>query len=234
MEAVVLVGGLGKRLIHVVKDIPKPMACVNGKPFLEYVLKYLAAQGIDRVILAVGYKKENIMDYFKNEYAGMEIVYSIEDTPLGTGGGIKKALEYANESEVFVLNGDTFFNVNLNAMKDFHLSKDADITIASKLMHDFDRYGTLDIREDDRKLLSFIEKRPREVGYINGGVYIIKRTTLDLVGKEIFSIEKDFMEEKSLNLKIYAYISDGYFIDIGIPEDYFKAQKDFEEGNISR
>lgn len=226
MEAIVLAGGFGKRLAHVVKDVPKPMADINGKPFMEYVMEYLAKQGVTRVVLAVSYKKEIIMDYFRNEYRGMEIVYSVEETPLGTGGGIKKAFEYANESEVFILNGDTLFDVDLNSMKYFHTEKGADITIASKLMHNFERYGTLEIDGTEGRILSFIEKTPQASGYINGGVYLINKSSMNVVNMETFSFEKDFMEDKSLGLDIYAYISDGYFIDIGILEDYTRAKEE--------
>lgn len=232
MEAIVLAGGFGRRLAHVVNDVPKPMADINGRPFLEYTLRYLKDQKVTKVVLAVSFKKEIIIDYFKNEYKGMKITYSVEDTPLGTGGGIKKALKSTIDDNVFVVNGDTFFNVDMIGMREQHIESNADVTLASKLMYDFDRYGTLEIK--DKKIISFIEKQPKESGYISGGIYLIKRSSLDLVKEDEFSIEKDFFENKSLNLNIYTYKSGGYFIDIGIPEDYFKAQEDFEEGNISR
>jgi len=226
MEAIVLAGGFGKRLAHVINDLPKPMADIHGKPFLEYVMEYLVGQGVNRVILAVGYKREFIQEYFKNEYQGMEIFYSVESNPLGTGGGIKKAFEYANEQEIIILNGDTLFDVDLNSMRDYHISRGADITIASKLMHNFERYGTLDIDDNDGRILSFVEKTPQTSGYINGGVYLINKSSMGLVDKEVFSFEKDFMEDKDLNLDIYAYISNGYFIDIGILEDYLRAKEE--------
>jgi D-glycero-alpha-D-manno-heptose 1-phosphate guanylyltransferase len=226
MEAIVLAGGFGRRLSHIITDVPKPMADINGKPFLEYIFEYLSKQGITRVVVTVSYKKEFIMDYFKNEYQDIKITYSVGDTPLGTGGDMKKALKICNDEKVFVLNGDTYFDVNLDLMKKYHLDKNADITIASKLMSNFKRYGTLNL-DRNGKILSFVEKQPTKTGYINGGIYIVKKEALISIDQEVFSFEKDFMENETFNLNAYANISNGYFIDIGLPEDYYKAQEDF-------
>ena len=139
-EAVVLCGGLGTRLRKIVKDVPKPMAPVGDKPFLAFVLEYLKKQNIKRVILAVSYKYEVIQQYFGNEFLGMEIVYSIEKIPLGTGGAIKQALEFASR-DCYVLNGDTFFKIPLECMK---LGK-SKICIALKRVYDFDCYGAVEL-----------------------------------------------------------------------------------------
>ena len=136
LEAVILAGGFGTRLQHIVSDVPKPMAPMDeaGTPFLQYVLADLARQGIRRVILSTGYKSEVIEQYFGGCFQGMELVYSCEDTPLGTGGAVKQALTLCTASDVFVLNGDTFFDVDLTAMRDFHRAQDADFTRAKKEM----------------------------------------------------------------------------------------------------
>lgn len=218
MEAIVLAGGFGTRLKEVVSDVPKPMAPVNGKPFLEYLIKDLGEKGIRHIILAIGYKKEIIKEYFKNRYENIEITYSEELTPLGTGGAIKKALKSAKEADVFIVNGDTFFDVDLKGMKEFHTEKKSTLTVAVKEMKNFDRYGSLVIKEN--RIIEFEEKKKKAKGKINGGIYLIKKDLLNRIEKENFSFEKKVLEDK--RIEKYSYKSKGYFIDMGIPEDYFK------------
>ncbi|MEG1754338.1 MAG: sugar phosphate nucleotidyltransferase, partial [Christensenella sp.] len=158
MEAVILAGGFGTRLAHVVSDVPKPMAPINGKPFLQILLDDLAKKGVSRVILAVGYKKECIMHYFENSYNGLDIDYSIEDKPLFTGGAIKKALQMCKEDNVVIANGDTFFNVDIVSMLEAHMANAADLTIAAKRMSKFERYGTLKINSNG-VIQGFCEKQ---------------------------------------------------------------------------
>lgn len=227
MEAIILAGGLGTRLAHIVNDSPKSMALVCGEPFLNYVLGNLRKYDFNHIVLAVGHMKEQIMEYVGSEYHGIEITYSIEESLLGTGGGIKQALSFCNDSNVFVLNGDSFLEVDFLEMLNSHLKKSADITIAIKRMVNFDRYGTININKDSMRVLSFNEKKYQEKGVINGGVYIMKKKLLDNVKEIKFSVERDVFENKNLNLKMFAFETDGYFIDIGVPEDYYKAQKDF-------
>lgn len=217
LEAIVLAGGFGTRLKEVVSDVPKPMAPVNGKPFLEYLLKDLSKKGIKHAILAVGYKKEIIKEYFKNRYENIEITYSEELTPLGTGGAIKKALKLAKEEDVFIVNGDTFFDIDLKGMKEFYTEKKSTLTVAVKEMENFDRYGSLVIKEN--RIIEFEEKKKKDSGKINGGIYLIKKDLLDRIEKENFSFEKEILEAKKVEK--YSYESKGYFIDIGIPEDYY-------------
>ncbi|WP_134044204.1 D-glycero-D-manno-heptose 1-phosphate guanosyltransferase [Helicobacter pullorum] len=213
-EAVVLCGGLGTRLRKIVKDVPKPMAPVGDKPFLAFVLEYLKKQNIKRVILAVSYKYEVIQQYFGDEFLGMEIVYSIEKIPLGTGGAIKQALEFASR-DCYVLNGDTFFEIPLEEMK---LGK-SKICIALKRMYDFDRYGAVEI-DKNGFVESFEEKKFIKEGYINGGTYLVAKDIFDkFVLEDKFSFEK-FLQENYKTLRIKTKVFDHYFIDIGIPEDY--------------
>lgn len=221
MEAIVLAGGFGTRLREVVSDVPKPMVPVNGKPFLEYLLKDLSKKGIKHAILAVGYKKEIIKEYFKNRYENIEITYSEELTPLGTGGAIKKALKSAKEADIFIVNGDTFFNVDLKKMKEFHTKNKSTLTVAVKEMENFDRYGSLVVKEN--RIIEFEEKKKKDRGKINGGIYLIKKDLLNRIEKEKFSFEKEVLEDKKIEK--YSYESKGYFIDIGIPEDYFKIKE---------
>lgn len=227
MEAIVLAGGFGTRLRYVVSDVPKPMASVCNKPFLEYILNYLCNNGISRVVMGTGYKHEAIEAYFGTNYGNIELVYSVEDTPLFTGGAIKKALKSCNESYVYVINGDTFFDVDLTAMYQFHVEQQSDLTIAIKYMEQFERYGTLEL--NGARITGFREKQTKDVGYINGGIYLMHKDLLEQIAEEKFSFESDFMEKKVKELSFTAFESKGYFIDIGIPEDYAKAQVDFEK-----
>lgn len=226
MEAIILAGGLGTRLSHVVKDVPKAMAMVAGIPFLCHILDNISKKGIDKVIMAVGYKKESIINYFGFRYNNIEIVYSYEDKPLFTGGAIKKALNLCIGENVFVINGDTFFDVNFYDLIKKYSDINFDIVVAVKKMNNFDRYGCIELLED--KVIRFQEKQQTDIGIINGGIYYIKKNLLNNIREQKFSFEKDFMENKIKDLNIYSYESNGYFIDIGIEEDYKKANEEFE------
>jgi len=228
MEAVILAGGLGTRLRNVVRDVPKPMAPVAGKPFLTYLLDYLSEQTVNKVILAVGYKREVIQSYFGNKYNGITIAYSVENTPLKTGGALKKALNDCEEDQVVVLNGDTFYHVDLREMMRFHMFHHADITMAVKKMTNFDRYGTVDF-DDDYRIVRFNEKQPCKSGFINGGVYIFRRKIFSHFDDDCFMLEKDFMEKSVQSNVFSAFVCNDYFIDIGIPEDFQKAGIDFQK-----
>ncbi|MCX6250979.1 MAG: nucleotidyltransferase family protein [Bacteroidetes bacterium] len=229
MEAIILAGGFGTRLKSVVDDIPKSMALVNGHPFLEYLLNYLTGQGIHKVIFSVGYKNEQIRDYFKDHYKGMQICYAIEDEPLGTGGGIKNAFMQVDGDLAYTMNGDSLFRLDFSAMHKLHTTSVADITIALRYFTETDRYGTVKI-DDNRKITGFIEKiEGLGGGYINGGVYLINRSFFEKQDfPQKFSIEKDCFEKFCKEARIFGYLSRGYFLDIGIPEDYQKAQDDFK------
>jgi D-glycero-alpha-D-manno-heptose 1-phosphate guanylyltransferase len=225
MEAIILAGGFGTRLQHIVSDVPKPMADIAGRPFLEYILDYLKHEGVDHAILAVGYKKECIMDYFGEDYQGMQLTYSREEKPLFTGGAIKRALGYCQEDNAFVINGDTYFDVRLGKMREDFLFHQADISVAIREMHNFCRYGTVHT-DTGRWITGFEEKKEKQNGFINGGIYLIKKNLLDDY-TEVFSFEKDVMERLVGKVRMRAFDCSGYFIDIGIPEDYFKARDYF-------
>ena len=232
-ESIILVGGQGTRLRSVVQDIPKPMADINGKPFLEYLLYFLHAQGCRHVVLSVGYKYEVIENYFGNQYLNLTIDYAIEKEPLGTGGGIKNSLGFISQNDFFLLNGDSFFDVNLAQLAEFHSSKKSLTTLSVKEMRHVNRYGTLTIEND--RIISFNEKKFIEKGFINTGIYVVSKQLFDNkhIRQEKFSFEKDILEANVGRLPFYAFLSDGYFIDIGIPEDYLLAQEDFKGGKLS-
>lgn len=214
-EAVILCGGLGTRLRSVIKDIPKPMAPVGNKPFLSFVLEYLKKQGIKRVVLAVSYKYEIIQEYFGNSYLGMDIVYSIEPTPLGTGGAINMSLKEIKNDSCYVLNGDTFFDILLSELS----LNDSKICLALKHKLNFDRYGSISINKNGY-ITSFNEKKFTENGLINGGIYLLSKDifySFNLPNK--FSFE-EFLQNNFLSLNATTKVFDDYFIDIGIPQDY--------------
>lgn len=229
MEAIILAGGLGTRLRSVVSDLPKCMAPVAGHPFLHYLLEYLSKENITHVILSLGYKHELVEAWITQQKLPFRISYSIEEEPLGTGGAVKLALEQATEEEVFILNGDTFFAVNLNEFRKFHQHKKSEFSIALKPMTQFDRYGNVEMNATE-KITAFREKQPCVFGQINGGIYLMNRTsTLLPVQTEKFSLESDVLQKKVGNAAIYGFVCSVYFIDIGIPEDFAKANIDFKK-----
>jgi len=224
-EAIILAGGLGTRLRSVVRDIPKPMALLQEKPFLEYLLSYLASFGITHTILSVGYKYEVIKEYFGDNYKGIELSYAVEKAPLGTGGGIKYALSFARTESLFLLNGDSFFNVDLHDLGEFYNAYQPDMAMTVKKMRNIERYGTVEL--DVCKVISFLPKAPVRFGFINGGVYAISRRLFDRFPLgDVFSFESDFLGAYLEELRICAMKSNEYFIDIGVPEDYEKAQEE--------
>jgi D-glycero-alpha-D-manno-heptose 1-phosphate guanylyltransferase len=228
MECIVLAGGLGTRLQGVIGEYPKCMAPVNGKPFLSYLFDYLHDEGCVRVILSLGYKHEVITRWVATQDLPFVVDFVIETEPLGTGGGIHLAMKEAVADNVVILNGDTMFMVDLKHQMRFHLSKHSCTTLALKMMYDFDRYGVV-VTDDACTITSFEEKKHRDVGVINGGVYIVN--TRHFLSKHFhhkFSFEKEYLEHYTSDHKFYGFASDAYFIDIGIPEDYELVQDDFK------
>jgi len=227
-EAVVLAGGLGTRLKGVVDDLPKSMAPVSGVPFLSFLLEQLSKASFTRVVLATGYKHHFIKSYYGDNYKNIKLVYSIEDEPLGTGGALLKASSEILSEYFFVFNGDTIFNIDMDRFEEFFTTGNYDLAIALKPMKDFERYGSVILNGD--RIISFNEKTYCREGLINGGISILKNDWLERVSRsEKFSFEKDIMEKRVTVDGIYGYISDPYFIDIGVPEDYEKAQKELTQ-----
>ncbi|MEN9610168.1 MAG: D-glycero-alpha-D-manno-heptose 1-phosphate guanylyltransferase [Bacteroidota bacterium] len=224
-EAIILAGGMGTRLRKAVSDVPKPMAPVGDRPFLAYLLEDLKNQKIQHVVLSVGYQYEVIQNYFGVEYQGIQISYSIENQPLGTGGGILLALEKCVQDDIFILNGDTFFKVNLSKLAAFHHRTKADLSIALKKMTHFDRYGI--VQTDGDKIVQFEEKKYCLEGYINGGIYALNKRFISKQNlPKKFSFEKEILERDLGQYCAFKGAIDAYFMDIGIPADYFKFQAD--------
>lgn len=225
-DVVILAGGLGTRLRSVVSDVPKCMAPVDGRPFLKWMLAWIEPFKPNKIILSLGYLSEVVTDWINSTMKDypIPIDWVIEETPLGTGGGIRLALSKASSEQCVILNGDTFFDVDLNALCSFRGQSGSPLAVAIKPMERFDRYGSVTL--DDRShIISFNEKRYCEKGLINGGVYCIDCTAGLLDDKpEKFSFEKDILEPLSGKGVIAGFVSKGSFIDIGIPQDYQLAQ----------
>ena len=230
MDVIVLAGGLGTRLRSVVSEVPKCMAPVAGKPFLWYLLKYLTRYDVSQVVLSVGYLREVIfrwIDENRSEFP-FEFDYAVETEPLGTGGGIKLALGKVKSASAFILNGDTFFDVDLDALRQQHELSQKSITMALKPMTDFDRYGTVKFDTGDGRVVAFNEKKHCDYGLINGGVYLVSVGSAIFDGlPQKFSFETAVLEKQCMVGNIDGVVQDKYFIDIGIPEDYHRADKEF-------
>lgn len=224
MKAIVLAGGLGTRLASVTGDIPKPMAPVGARPFLEYLLDYLIEQGSDGIVLAVSHKWEMIREHFGDAYKGIQLDYSVENEPLGTGGAIRQALDTLPDNEVVVLNGDTLFRVDLGGLGETHRNSGALLTIALKQVTDSGRFGRIEMAAGG-VITRFLEKSSSGPGLINGGVYMLNRRLFtDFPMPARFSFEQDMVEPNIDAIQPCAFQSDAYFIDMGIPEDYERAQ----------
>ena len=227
-EAVVLAGGLGTRLRETVPDLPKCMAPVAGKPFLSYVIDYLRMQGIERFIFSLGYKWGVIEEYLQKNYSTLDYSSVIEEEPLGTGGAVQLAIKKSTTDDIAIANGDTLFKININKIAAVHMTTDSECTLALRAMKNFDRYGLVEVDEKG-KIISFREKQFYNDGLINGGVYLLnKNKFLNRSLGEKFSFEKDYLEKFCDEGKFYGSVQAGYFVDIGIPEDYQKAQTDLK------
>src|ERR1035437_1915129 len=242
-EAIILAGGFGTRLRDVVADLPKSMAPVNDKPFLDYQLKFLKHYGIEKIVLSVGYLSEKIIAHYGTNFEGLQISYSIEKEPLGTGGGIRLAMEQCHSKNILILNGDSIFDFNLLSFYNTHCNFASNCSLALRKVENAARYGTVALSpfegggaqsrgmSNHVQIHSFHEKDGQEKpALISAGVYIIDRKFYleKTISAKPFSIEKDFFETRLHELNILGFEQQGYFIDIGIPEDYKRAQHDFK------
>ena len=225
--AIILAGGLGTRLRSAVADLPKCMAPVDGKPFISFVIAALQQEGIENFIFSLGYKSDAIIDYVDRDFKNINKKYVIEAKQLGTGGAIAEACKAVEEEHVIVVNGDTLFMVDIKELSLFHQNNGSDCTIALKEMSNFDRYGAVELGGDNI-IVAFNEKQFCSIGCINGGVYALHvKSLLDAGHPEVFSFEKEFLEKNIGIKKLYGVVNKGYFIDIGIPEDYLKFQHEY-------
>jgi len=225
MEVIVLAGGMGTRLRELVKDVPKPMAPIKGKPFLVYLINWIILFQVKKIVFAVGYKADIIKEYFGDSFHDIPIVYVEEKQPLGTGGAITNALNYVAGAQVTIINGDTYFPIDLELFNAFHQKSGSQLSIALKEMTDFERYGSVDI--SGNTIIGFQEKQPIEKGFINGGIYIVNKAFLQNLNlPSQFSFEQTVLEKEVLTGKLKAMAFSDPFIDIGVPVDYKKACAD--------
>ncbi len=226
--AVILAGGLGTRLRSAIPDLPKPLAPIHGRPFLEYLIDYWISQGIDRFVLSIGYLHEKIIGHFGDTYCGAKLEYVIENTPLGTGGGLLAASESIKNSESFLLlNGDTFFAVDFQKLDQFSRNNNADWCFSLFRTSNTERYMGLKMNHDSR-ITHLGIKAHAGTCLANGGVYWVRTASVrdDLFLKRFpvginASLESDlFNYELRKGGRMYGLESHGDFLDIGIPEDY--------------
>jgi len=222
MEAIVLAGGFGTRLRQVVADVPKPMAPVAGRPFLEILLGSLAQKGFSRVVLSLGFMAEKISGHFGSRFAGLDLAFVVEDTPLGTGGATRLGAGTCTQDHVFVFNGDTYLDLEVDLLEDQWQARRRPIVVGRQVP-DTARYGRLVV--DGDRITSFSEKGITGPGLINAGCYVLARDALERFSlNQPFSIETDYLVPEVERATVEVFVTQGVFIDIGIPEDYSRAQ----------
>lgn len=228
MKAIILAGGFGTRLRSVVSDVPKPLAPIAGRPFLAWLIASLAARGVTSVTLSLHHQWEKIRDYFAANPAPVALDYIVEQEPLGTGGAMRYVLERQQAAEpVLVLNGDTYVQVDLEALARTHQASGASFTMALRGVDDSGRYGTVEVK--DGIVTAFGEGTPGKPGLINAGVYILSPILFQEALPQAFSFERDFLPPRLAAIKPRAFMAGSYFIDIGIPEDYARAQAELPQ-----
>ena len=226
-EAVILAGGLGTRLRSVVADVPKPMAPVAGRPFLEYQIDFWAEQGIRRFVLSVAYLADTIVAHFGKRYRGCQIDYAVEETPLGTGGGALLSARMMRPDKPFLLlNGDTFFQVELTRLAAFHERAKSDWTVCLFRPNEPGRYGGIEMGSDGR-VTAFLDKSAAIGKLANGGIYLVNPHVVGAAAARqprMCSLEAELMPELlASNARVYGLECPGQFLDIGVPEDYARA-----------
>lgn len=234
MQAILLAGGLGTRLRSVVSDRPKPMALIEGRPFMEYVTRALARDGITDIIFAVGYKGSMVEEHFGDgKRFGFHAAYAYEETLLGTAGAIRNAGRYITEDRFFVLNADTFYQIDYTRLERIHDALNLDMALVLRQVPDVSRYGQA-VLGDDGILNAFNEKTSEaRKGTINGGIYLMKRELLETIPEGKVSLENDMIPGwLHENRRLGGFVNDGYFIDIGIPEAYSQFQDDVRDGVV--
>ena len=222
MEAIVLAGGFGTRLREVIPDLPKPMAPVAGRPFLEILLAMLARKGFTRVVLSLGFMSEKIIKHFGQSYAGIDLVYEVESQPLGTGGAIRAALARCVTDHVFVFNGDTYLDIEADALERLWLASRHPVIVVRALT-DTARFGRVEMHEG--RISAFREKGMSGAGLINAGCYVLPNDALDgfPLGQS-FSLETEYFIPNLQRVWFDGFVTYGRFIDIGVPDDYALAQ----------
>jgi D-glycero-alpha-D-manno-heptose 1-phosphate guanylyltransferase len=224
LSAVILAGGAGTRLRSAVPDLPKALAPVGGRPFIEYLLERLVAAGVRRIVLAVGYRADAIVQRLGPRFGDAALSYSTEAEPLGTGGAVRKALAAA-AGPALVLNGDTLLDLDYAALAAWYAHEPEALAMVVRPVDDTSRYGAVVV--EDGRVRRFAEKGARGPGLINAGVYVLRSEVFERFGLEgRFSLEEDLLAAHAAELRPRAWTAQGYFIDIGLPADYERAQRE--------
>lgn len=236
MDLFILAGGLGTRLRELVKDVPKPMALVKDEPFLNHVMRYWKKQGIKKIYISIGYLGKVIKEYYGKSFEGTEINYIIENTPLGTGGAFLKFLKVFNSSHPFLMiNGDTFFKVDLLDIEKYHNSLNSILTICAFESENTKRYSNI-LHDEKGRIIEFGVKNStiNKKFICNGGVYLVSPLIYDYFvnyKKNKCSIENDLFEYLiTRNKNIFVKLCKSPFLDIGLPNDYRRAEKFLNKG----
>ncbi len=239
MQAVLLAGGLGTRLRSVVNDRPKPMALIEDKPFMEYVVHELSKHGVTDIVFAVGYKGSMVEEYFGDgtgfaapDGTPIRVQYAYEEELLGTAGAIRNAGRFVTEDTFFVLNADTFYQIDYSRLVEMQKEADLDMALVLREVPDISRYGEAVLEAG--RLTGFNEKsRTPRPGTINGGVYLMKRTLLDDIPQGKVSLENEMIPRWLREGRpVGGFVNDGYFIDIGVPEAYYQFIEDVQKGVV--
>lgn len=229
-DVVILSGGFGLRLRGAIGDVPKPMAQIAGRPFLELLLRQLKRHGLSRVILSVGYKQEVIREHFGEKAFGLELVYSIETSPLGTGGALREAADRIRTKTALVMNGDSYTDVDLNRLIRQHAANDADATVV--VIPESRRDAGSVVLDPEGKVLAFAEKRyVPESRYLSAGIYTLNTILIAGVsqGSKISLEEQLFPQWLASGKSIEGFVCGAPCLDIGTPERYTKAQQALEK-----
>ncbi len=229
MTVAILAGGLGTRLREVVADRPKVLAEINGRPFLTYLLDRLVDAGVRRVVLCIGYLAELVTSTLGDRYQNIDLLYSEEFTPLGTGGALRLALPLFNSDPVLIMNGDSFCDVDLSQFKEQHCNSGAKASLILAHVADVSRYGSV-ITTSDNAVTHFVEKGDRHgKGLINAGIYLLAKSIIHAIPPgQVVSLERDVFPHL-IGHGLHGFFQKVRFLDIGIPED-LKAASLFIQG----
>ncbi|MHC4158306.1 MAG: nucleotidyltransferase family protein [Planctomycetota bacterium] len=227
ITAAILAGGFGSRLQSVVSDRPKVLAEVSGKPFLAYLLEQLSSAGIHKAVICTGYMADKIQECFGDSYGSLEIIYSKEDEPLGTGGALRLALPYLLSEIILVMNGDSYIDTDLSVYVDWFSEGEREAAVLLTCVDDTSRYGSVKINKN-KIIASFEEKCENSgPGWINAGIYLLRKSLIaSMPAGKFYSLERDLFP-RLVGKELYGFCADGRFIDIGIPESYTAAQNFF-------
>lgn len=233
MEILILAGGLGTRLRSEVSRLPKVLAPINGKPFIDILVNQITSYNKDiNIQFSLCYLSDLIIEHIKTNHSNINYTFTVEENLLGTGGAIKLCSKNFLNDNVLIINGDTFFDIDIKEFLNFHLDNSSDCTVAVKKMKNVDRYGSIKFNKNTFFITEFLEKKYIDSGYINAGYILLKKDKLLNLISDInninFSIEEVIFDLNISNYNLMAYPSDGIFIDIGIPEDFKIAQKIFK------